>query len=671
MLTNVERIVFITAIIIMSFLTFKTFATMIRIINLGQGKLYFDRMFYRIRKALTVLVSQKTVLKSRPLLSLLHSLIAWAFILYMVVNIGDVIYGFTAYNISHSFGIIGNIYRLFVDIFSVLAILATAFFLFRRFIFSSKRLRYNSNVLILEKALKGIRSDSLIVGLFIILHIGFRFVGESITLQMQYADSWQPLASFSSMIWSGFSFDHLIILQHTSWWIAIGLIIAFIPYFPSSKHAHLFMGPINFLTKENPSGYSMVQPLDFEDESNEQFGVSKLEQLDKSHILDAYACIMCNRCQDVCPAYFTGKSLSPSALEINKRYHINQNKKSLSTDKESSQLLTQYALDDSALWACTTCAACMEICPVGNEPMLDIINIRRDKVMMESKFPKQLQGAFTGMERNQNPWNMNEDRLKWVNESDFEIKVPTVEENQDYEILYWVGCAGAFDQRGQKIAQAFAKILNAAEVNFAVLGNNEACTGDSARRAGNEYLFSMMAETNVDTLNSLNIKKIVTTCPHCLQTLKNEYPQFGGNYEVIHHSEFIENLINSGKLKVSTDEKDGRYTFHDPCYLGRHNKIFDAPRNSLKATGLNFDEMERHHENSFCCGAGGSQMWKEEEEGQQPIRQNRINEANRMNFDTVCTGCPFCMTMLSDAVNELKSEIRVRDIAQIIADKIK
>ena len=670
MLTYLERILFLILLAMMFYLSYKSFRMMYKIIKRGQDKLYFDNLFVRIVVALIVLLSQKTVLKSRPVLSFLHSLIAWAFILYMIVNIGDVIYGFTALNISYSFGTIGDIYRLFIDIFSVAAILAMAFFLIRRFIFSSNKLKYNSNVLMAETTRKGIRRDSLIVGLFIILHIGFRFIGESIVLHIEHTDSWQPLVEMTSVIWSGFTLDQLVVFRHASWWIAIGLIMAFIPYFPSSKHAHLFMGPINYLTKADPSGYGPVRTLDFEDESNEQFGVEQLEQLDRSQILDAYACIMCNRCQDVCPAYITGKSLSPSALEINKRYYINKNKKSLSGGHTSEQALTQFAINESAVWACTTCAACMEVCPVGNEPMLDIINIRRDKVMMQSEFPKQLQGAFTGMERNQNPWNMNEDRLKWVRESEIEITVPTVEENPDFEFLYWVGCAGAFDQRGQKIAQAFARILNAAKVNFAVLGNNEACTGDSARRAGNEYLFAMMAEANVDTLNSVQVKRIVTTCPHCMHTLKNEYTQFGGNYEVIHHSEFIDTLIKSGQLAINKNNNNGRFTYHDPCYLGRHNRVFDAPRNGLKAIGIDFDELKRYRENSFCCGAGGSQMWKEEEEGQQAIRQNRIQEADKMNFDTVCTGCPFCMTMLSDAVNELKSDIQIKDISQIIADHI-
>jgi len=660
MLTFGEKITFILLAGLMLILTVRSFGLMIRTINRGQNKLYFDNLFARIKKSLGALIFQNTVLKSRPVVSVIH-----------IFNLSDIIYGFTGEHVFNAFGIISNLYRIFVDIFSITAILAMVYFLIRRFIIRAERLKYNENVLIKSRTINGIKRDSLIVGLFIIFHIGFRFIGESISLHMTGTDTWQPFASVASQVWGIFNPDQLVIFEHISWWLAIGVIIAFIPYFPASKHAHLFMGPINYLTKPNYSGYTLLKPIDFEEESNEQFGVGKLEHLDKSLILDAYACIMCNRCQDVCPAYVTGKSLSPSALEINKRYFINGNKSILSKGQETETHLTEYALNDSALWACTSCGACSEICPVGNEPMLDILNIRRDKVMMTSDFPKELQGAFNGMERNQNPWNMNEDRLKWAKESDIEIDVPTVDENPDFEILYWVGCAGAFDQRGQKIARSFSRILNKAGVNFAVLGDQENCTGDSARRAGNEYLFAMMAESNVDVLNNINAKKIVTTCPHCLHTLKNEYKQFGGNYEVVHHSQFIEELIKSGKITMDENKPDGLVSFHDPCYLGRHNRIFEAPRNSIESTGIELQELNRSRENSFCCGAGGAQMWKEEEKGEMAVRQNRISEADSLGIETLCTGCPFCMTMLSDAVNEKHSSIEVKDISQLVADHLK
>lgn len=429
------------------------------------------------------------------------------------------------------------------------------------------------------------------------------------------------------------------------------------------------MGPINYLTRPRRNAYGTLEIIDFENDQTEQYGVAKIEHLEKSQLLDAYACIMCNRCQDVCPAYLTGKELSPSALEINKRTYLNQNRKALAGGEESKELILDYGLSPSALWACTSCAACVEICPVGNEPMYDILTIRRDRVLMESNFPKQLQGAFNGMERNQNPWNMNEDRLKWM-EADPSLVVKTVEQNPDFEILYWIGCAGTFDQRAQKITRAFTKILNKAEINFAVLGNKEGCTGDSARRAGNEYLFSKMALHNIETLNTYKVKKIVVTCPHCLHTLKNEYPQMGGRYEVIHYSQYIETLLASGKIKFDAKIRASKIkiAYHDPCYLGRHNRIFEAPRNILKSLGRPFAELERNKTNSFCCGAGGAQMWKEEEKGSESVRHNRLKEIQKTSSDLLCTTCPFCLTMLTDASNELQVAIEIQDLAQILVE---
>lgn len=668
MLSLIEKILFIAAVVLSLYLSWKSFSTLIKVIYRGQSKLHLDNLSSRIVQALSVLIIQKTVLKTRPVISFLHSLIAWSFLLYFLVNLGDVLMGYIQNFHFLGTGIVGNIYRLFVDIFSVLALISMSFFLIRRFIFGTERLKIRDNVLLNEKAKSGMRKDSLIVGFFILLHIGFRFIGESFTLCLIGTDLWQPLASGLSNLWLPLPESAVVFMQHLSWWLAIGLILAFIPYFPSSKHIHLMMGPLNFLTRPKRKAPAVLEPIDFENDEIEQFGVAMLEHLDKNQILDAYACIMCNRCQDVCPAYTTGKELSPSALEINKRYFINENRQKLAAGKESEFCLLDYALSRSALWACTSCAACVEVCPVGNEPMFDILNIRRDRVLMESEFPKELQTAFNGMERNQNPWNINEDRLQWAKEDDG-ITVKTVEENPDYEILYWVGCAGAFDQKGQKTAQSFAKILNKANINFAVLGDRENCTGDSARRAGNEYLFAMMAEATVETLNKLKVKKIVTTCPHCLHTLKNEYPQFGGNYEVIHYTEYIYELIKQNKLSIKK-ENQIKVTFHDPCYLGRQNNIYNAPREDLKSFGFKNIEMDRNRNNSFCCGAGGGQMWKEEENGNEVIRQNRFKEAQATGAEIIATACPFCMTMMSDASNELESDLQAKDIAELIADRL-
>jgi Fe-S oxidoreductase len=668
MLTSYGKIVFLLALCLSVFLSWRSFSVMIKAINKGQGKLHFDHLGSRLLKSLSSLFLQNTVLTSRPVVSLIHSLVAWAFILYMLVNLGDVLAGYIANLHFLGTGLIGNIYRLFVDIFSVLALVGVSLLLIRRFIFSSDELQIRENVLLLDSARKGIKWDSLIVGLFIFFHVGFRFLGESFYLAMGGADQWQPLASIVGTLWLGSDSEILTILFHVCWWLALGLILLFIPYFPKSKHAHLFMGPLNYLTQPYRSAPGTMEKIDFEDENAEQFGIAKMEHMEKTQILDAYACIMCNRCQMACPAYITGKELSPSALEINKRYFLNQNGAKFAGGEETNQSLLDYGLTESALWACTSCAACVEICPVGNEPMYDILNIRRDRVLMEAKFPGQLQNAFNGMERNGNPWNMNKDRMEWAKEEPG-LDVKTVEEKPEFDILFWVGCAGAFDQRGQKIAQSFTKILNAAGVNFAVLGSKENCTGDSARRTGNEYLFAMMAESNVENLNRANVKKIVTTCPHCLHTLKNEYPQFGGNYEVIHHTQLIDEMLSTGKLKINSDEEEN-ITFHDPCYLGRHNNVFDEPRRGMKKAGIKISEMDRIRNRSFCCGAGGGNMWKEEEEGQEAVRRERFQEAEKTHAEKLCTACPFCMTMLRDAGNELNSDLPVSDFAEIIANRL-
>jgi len=668
MLSSYEKIGFLLAVIISFILSWRSFSIMIQAIKRGQGKLHFDQLGLRVRKGLSALLLQNTVLTSRPVVSLIHSMVAWAFILYMLVNLGDVL---TAYLKDFHFlgtGVVGNIYRLFVDIFSVLALVGVFLLLIRRFVLNSVDLKVRENILVIDAAIEGIKRDSLIVGLFIFMHVGFRFLGESFNLANAGTDRWQPLASTVGLLWQGVGPEQLIFFYHICWWLALGLILLFIPYFPKSKHAHLFMGPVNYLTQPHRSAPGTMDKIDFEDENAEQFGIAKLEHMEKTQILDAYACIMCNRCQVACPAYHTGKELSPAAIEINKRYYLNQNGSDFAKGEASSTPVMDFVLSESALWACTSCAACVEICPVGNEPMYDILNIRRDRVLMEAKFPGQLQNAFNGMERNGNPWNMNKDRMEWAKEIPG-LDVKTVDENTNFDILYWVGCAGAFDQKGQKIAQSFTKILNAAGVNFAVLGGKENCTGDSARRTGNEYLFAMMAESNVETLNKANVNKIVTTCPHCLHTLKNEYPQFGGYYDVIHHSEFIDELLSDGKLKLNPENKE-HITFHDPCYLGRHNNIIDQPRQGMKKAGIHILEMNRNRNRSFCCGAGGGNMWKEEEEGKESVRRERFREAEETQADKICTACPFCLTMLRDAGGELDSELPVQDFAEIIAERL-
>jgi Fe-S oxidoreductase len=480
-----------------------------------------------------------------------------------------------------------------------------------------------------------------------------------------HADPWQPTISTVAGWWSGMSSEVLVAGEHIAFWLSIGAVVAFLPYFPYSKHIHLFFAPINFALKPERKSIGELGYINLDDQSIEQFGAAKMKDLGWEQIMDSYACIMCFRCQEVCPAYTTGKLLSPAALEINKRYHLNVGG---GMDVELKTLIS-----DEAVWACTSCGACVDICPVGNEPMRDILDIRRNLSMMESEFPKQLETAFKGMERNTNPWNVSQaDRMKWAQG----LTVPTIEQNPEPEILWWVGCAPATDARAQKTAQAFAKILNAAGVNYAVLGKNESCTGDSARRAGREDIFFGLATQNVEILNEVvagspRQVRIVTTCPHCLHTLKNEYPAFGGNYEVIHHTQFINELVGAGKIQMEVTKDDLKVTFHDPCYLGRHNKIVDAPRDALKSAGALTIEMPRHAEKSFCCGAGGAQMWKEEEAGTARVNETRFAEAKSTGAETVAVGCPFCLTMMTDASKADGGGIQVKDVAEIVAEKMK
>ncbi|MBN1666975.1 MAG: (Fe-S)-binding protein [Anaerolineales bacterium] len=669
MLTLTEKILFALAVLASGYATLRATQRLVRIIGAGQGKTDWSLALKRLPEVLARIVVFQPVFRLRFVTSLLHGLVGWGFGFYLLVNLFDVLRAYIpGFEIP---GRTGDIYRLLADLLSAGVLIGMVALLVRRFMFQPRHLTARSGILLNAKARAGIRRDSLIVGVFILLHVGFRLLGESFHLAGQAGnDPWQPVASSIAPLFSGLSYSTLEVMVHISFWIALGLILAFIPYFPYSKHIHLFFAPLNYLLKPKRRSIGELAALDFEDERIEQFGASNLADLGWEQMMDAYACIMCYRCQEVCPAYNTGKVLSPATLEINKRYLLN-GVKSENIDLLSETPLLDQVITAEAVWACTTCGACIDICPVGNEPMRDILDIRRSMVLMENNFPEQLQTAFRGMERTMNPWNIPpQERLKWAEGLD----VPTINEKPDPEYLWWVGCAPATDVRAQKTARALAKILHHARIDFAVLGELESCTGDSARRAGNEYLFFELASANVETLNQLKTRKILTTCPHCLHTLQNEYPAFGGHYEVIHHSELIAALLASGRLHLHQDAAGQTLTFHDPCYLGRQNGILEAPRLSLQQTGSQLLEMPRSKAKSFCCGAGGAQMWKEEEPGETAVNLTRFEEARSTGANTLAVGCPFCLTMLTDAAKQSSgSEDEkpvVLDIAEIVAAQL-
>ncbi len=671
MLTTPEKIIFILAVLGSLTLTSLAVRRIVRVIRRGHGRPDFTVLRQRIWSVPLRIISFQPLFRFRPIPSLFHAFIGWGFLFFVLVNLADLLQGFIPGYTFLGAGWLGNLFLLGADVSSILVLTGISFMLVRRFIFRSKNLTARSDILLHPKARTGILRDSAIVGAFVTFHVLARFIGETFKLAEHGPDPWQPFASAVAQLWHAWDTSALVIGVHACFWISLGLILAFLPYFLYSKHIHLFFAPINFLLKPARRSIGELSRLDFEDESVESFGVSRLEDLGWEQLMDAYACIMCYRCQQVCPAYNTGKVLSPAALEINKRYFLNYYGSEIANGKASPQTLVEFAIPEEAIWACTACGACIDICPVNNEPMRDILDIRRSLVLDENAFPQQLQTAFRGMERNVNPWNIPPaDRLKWAEG----IQVPTIEENPTPEIMWWVGCAPATDVRAQKVARAFATILNQAGVDYAVLGKNEQCNGDSARRAGNEYLFNEMASSNVEIINSVNPKRIVTTCPHCLHTLKNEYPAFGGNYTVIHHSQLIQELIESQKIKIapppSSDTPNDAITFHDPCYLGRHNHVLEAPRSDLLALGQTFKELPRHGMKSFCCGAGGGQMWKEEEHGWEHVNANRFSEAEATNSDVLAVACPFCLIMLTDAKKAVNSEMQVLDIAELVAARL-
>lgn len=668
MLSPPEKVIFLIATLSSLYFGWEGAKGIIRIISRGVGKPNWTIIPNRLFNTLLKTITLSPTWKIRFTTSLFHAFVAWGFLFYVLVNIGDILQAFTPGYKFLGTGTVGNLYRLGADLLSVGVLFGMTYLLVRRFLFKPGVLSITDNVLIHPKARRGIIRDSAIVGIFILLHVGFRFIGESFVIALDgQPDKWQPLASLVSTIWLDLNPGFIMVMIHISFWIAIGLILAFIPYFPYSKHIHLIIAPINILLKPERRSIGELEPLDFDNDEIEQFGASTLEDLGWEQLLDAYACIMCNRCQDVCPAYLTGKVLSPAALEINKRYFLNYESDKPGDNKTAETKLLDFAISEEAVWACTACGACIDICPVGNEPMMDILDIRRSLVLMENNFPETWQTAFRGMERSMNPWNIPPtERMKWAEGLD----VPTIEINHNPEYLWWVGCAASTDDRAQKTARSFAKILNHAGIDFAVLGKNETCTGDSARRAGNEYLFYELAQENIKIFNEVRPKKIITTCPHCLHTIKNEYPAFGGSYEVIHHTVLINDLLASGKLHLDGDGAGELITFHDPCYLGRQNDIVQEPRLSIQQSGAGLIEMENFGKQSFCCGAGGSQIWKEEEKGNTQVNLTRFDEAIKTGADTLAVACPFCMIMLKDASKETAHDIDIADIAEIVEAKI-
>jgi len=449
------------------------------------------------------------------------------------------------------------------------------------------------------------------------------------------------------------------------------LVLGTIAYIPFSTLFHMISSPLNMIYRSlEPKG--ILSHLDLEDEKAESFGIAKIEEFSWKHLMDLDACMRCGRCQDHCPAYLTEKPLSPKKVINDLKDHLHMRApqvikaKAKGADPKEAPPLTGSVIKEDELWTCTTCRSCMEHCPVFIEHVDKIVDMRRYQVLMESKFPQELTQVFKGLETNSNPWGMGrETRGDWIRE----LEVPVMSEMSGKEIdyLFFVGCIRSFDDRNKKVTEAFVKILNHLGVKFAVLGVEEGCCGDPARRVGNEYLYQILAQTNIETFGRYNIKKILTTCPHCYNTLKNEYPQLGFSCEVVHHTEFLKENIRNKRLKLD-HALAKRTTYHDPCYLGRYNGIYEPPRQILKSIpSLDIREMKRSRIDSLCCGGGGGWMWMEENIGKR-INIQRLEDALTVDPEWIATACPFCVTMFDDAIKnkDMEDKLKILDIAELV-----
>jgi len=646
-----------------------------------------DRIGERIRQTLGVaLLHRRLIRPGYVYAGVMHLFIFWGFIFLFIGTLivlleADIVRPF--FGASFYQGTFYVIYKVVINFFGLLFLIGLFMAVYRRYFQHLPKFRRN------------LSDDAIVLGILLFLGLtGFLLEALRLSATQDPAAPIHWVAYPLVLLLSGVDPAVLTAAHAVTWWSHMLANTALLVYIPVSKLAHIFTGPTNVFLRATDSRAAL--PLIANIEEQEHFGAAKLTDFNWKQLANFDACMRCGRCLDFCPTFNTGKPLKPRQLIVELGAYMDRqaglragpagprlneagvtghdlvaaDEPSLAQVPKVAEMIGSVVSEDE-VWDCTTCRACMEQCPVRIEHVPLIVEMRRNLVLEQSRFPHEVVTLFNNLERNGNPYSFPAStRADWAAAAGVQ-ELSQVEDPSSLEVIYWVGCMSSFDDRNQRVAKALAKIFKAADVKFAILGKEESCSGDPARRAGNEYLFQILAQTNIERLNAYGPKRIVATCPHCFNTLKNEYPQLDGNYDVVHHSEFIRELIASGRLKVPPKTlEDGRFAYHDPCYLGRYNEVYDAPREVMDSAG-GYVELPRCRDRGFCCGAGGARAFMEEKRGTR-ISHNRLNEAVATDAQGVAVGCPFCVTMFEDGVRALNVEERfaVRDIAEIVAESL-
>ena len=621
-----------------------------------------DGMGDRIKVLFTDVLGQANV-RRKLAPGIAHTLIFFGFLAIQPHSLELMFRGvIPSLHVGHILPGLYTAYLFIADILGFFVLVGFAYALYRRLVIKPEYLTMG-------------RDANLIIMFTSVIVLSFHFINAFIMVMpaedgFSYANAFPVSGIFASVFGiTSLSPAQLAVGYEIFYYIHIGTILGFLIYIPSSKHLHLLAAVPNVFFKRLETEKAIIK-TDIEDEEAETFGLGKCSEFNWHNVLNLYACTECGRCEELCPASGTGKPLSPKKIIHDFKVDLLDQADLLLPDKEGNDKKDEIEalmregseVTDDVLWSCTTCRSCENICPVSNEHLDFVFEMRKHQVLMEANFPQEMQETFNNMENQANPWGFSADtRADWAKDLD----VPLMMDKPDTKVLYFVGCAGSFDDRGKKISQATARVLKKAGVDFGILGPEEACNGDMARRAGNEYLGQMMIMQNVETINQYKPEIILTGCPHCYNTLKNEYPEFGADYKVVHYADYFNTLIKEGKLKVNAKDF-GKLTFHDSCYLGRWNDMYDSPRQLLKAANTGgLVEMDRNMEKGMCCGAGGARMFMEETIGER-INNVRAQQAVDTGAETVAASCPFCATMLNDGIMETEKKVPVKDIAEII-----